>query len=136
MPFASGQLSKDGRQWHIDFADAIASRDASRYVAFMHDNCTVQINNNMPVYSKFAIERSFVEYVKNFRSMTYELISAFGTDRRSVAEALFTYICNDGSVEVVQHAYVCERDEAGLLTSVRIYGDTTRILKPFMAAND
>lgn len=136
MPFAKGQITRDGRQWHIDFADAIASRDPARYTAFMHDNCSVQINNNMPVYSKFAIERAFVEYVKNFRSMTYELISAFGTDHQSIAEALFTYECNDGSIEVVQHAYICERDASGLLTSVRLYGDTHRILKPFVAAND
>lgn len=136
MPFAKGQLSVDGRQWHIDFADAIASRDAVRYAAFMHDNCSVQINNNMPVYSKFAIERAFIEYVKNFHSMTYEFLSVFGTDRHSVAEALFTYTCNDGSIEIVQHAYICERDEAGLLTAVRLYGDTSRILKPFTAAND
>jgi len=136
MPFAKGQISNDGRNWHIAFADAIASRDPARYASFMHDNCSVQINNNMPVYSKFAIERAFVEYVKNFKSLTYEITSALGTDRTSVIEALFTYICNDGSVEVVAHAYICERDETGLLTSVRLYGDTTRILKPFMAAND
>lgn len=136
MPFARGQISKDGRQWHLDFADAIASRDAGRYIAFMHDDCSVQINNNMPVYSKRAIERAFNEYVKNFRSLTYDLMNAFGTDRCSVTEALFNYVCHDGSVEVVQHAYICERDENGLLTSVRVYGDTHRILKPFTIAND
>jgi hypothetical protein len=134
MPFAN--LSDDGRQWHRDFADAIASRDAARYVSFMHDNCAVQINNNMPVYSKFAIERAFVAYVKSFSSLSYEILNIAGTDRSSVVEALFTYICNDGTVELVQHAYFCDRDEAGLLTSVRLYGDNTRILKPFMAAND
>lgn len=136
MPFASSNLSEPGRQWHKDFADAIASREAARYAAFLHDNCSVQINNHMPVYSKFAVERAFVEYVKNFRSLSYEILKVSGTDRSSVAEALFTYVCNDGSIEVVQHAYFCERDEAGLLTSVRLYGDTTRVLKPFIAAND
>lgn len=134
MAFAN--LSDDGRKWHIDFADAIASRDAARYVSFMHDDCSVQINNNMPVYSKFAIERAFIEYLRNFRSLSYEILNLSGTDRSSAVEALFTYVCNDGSVEVVQHAYFCERDETGLLTSVRLYGDTTRILKPFMTAND
>lgn len=102
----------------------------------MHDDCSVQINNNMPVYSKFAIERAFIEYLRNFRSLSYEILNISGTDRSSAVEALFTYVCNDGSVEVVQHAYFCERDETGLLTSVRLYGDTTRILKPFMTAND
>jgi hypothetical protein len=68
--------------------------------------------------------------------MSYEFLSVFGTDRYSVAEALFTYTCNDGSVEVVQHAYICERDEAGLLTTVRLYGDTSRIRKSVTAAND
>jgi ketosteroid isomerase-like protein len=136
MPFAKGQLSLDTRQWHIDFADAIASRDSARYAAFMHENCSVQINNSMLIYSKLAIERAFMDYVKNFHSMSYEFLSVFGTDRYSVAEALFTYTCNDGSVEVVQHAYICERDEAGLLTTVRLYGDTSRIRKSVTAAND
>ena len=90
----------------------------------------------MPIYSKHAIALAFAERMKTFRSMSYELMSAFGTDRHSVVEALFNYVCHDGSIEVVQHAYICERDEAGLLTSVRLYGDTSRISKPITVAND
>ncbi len=136
MSFARGQISRDGRQWHLDFADAIASRDAARYTSFMREDCSVQVNNEMPVYSKQAIALAFAERMKGFRSMSYELMNAFGTDSHSVVEALFNYVCHDGTIEVVQHAYICERDEAGLLTCVRVYGDTSRIPKPVTVAND
>ena len=130
------RISPEERAWHVAFADAIASRDAAQYVSFMHETCSVQVNNAMPVYSKLAVGAAYTEYLKAFRSLTYELLNVFGDERQSVAEALFTYVCNDGSVEIVQHGYVVDRNESGLLTSVRVYGDNIRILKSFMAAND
>lgn len=135
-PQEGWQISAEGRAWHIAFADAVASKGAALYASFMHETCSVQINNAMPVYSKLAIGAAYAEYIKAFRSLTYELLNVFGNEQQSVAEALFTCNFHNGGVEVVQHGYVLERNAAGLLPSARIYGDNSRILKPFMAAND
>ncbi len=132
----NGQLSSEGRAWHTRFNDALASRDLDRYLAFLHDDCSLQINNAMPVYSKRAIQAAYGAYLTSFQTLTYELMNVMGDDRQSTCEVLYTYGCNDGSTEVVQTAYLVDLDEDGLITSVRVYGDGNRIFKPFMRAND
>ncbi len=136
QPLGREPLSAEVRAWHVAFADAVASRDAAHYVSFMHEDCSVQVNNTMPVYSKLAIGAAYTEYLQAFRDLSYEVLNVFGTDRQSVAETLFTYVCKDGSTVVVQHAYVVERDEGGLITAVRVYGDNSRLLTPPLVAND
>ncbi|MCX7357784.1 MAG: nuclear transport factor 2 family protein [Alphaproteobacteria bacterium] len=135
-PLGNGQLSSEGRAWHTRFNDALASRDLDRYLAFLHDDCSMQINNAMPIYSKRAIESSYSSYLTTFVALEYEIMTVFGDDRQSVCEVLYTYICNDGSTEVIQTAYLVDRDEAGLILAVRVYGNGARVFKPFMRAND
>lgn len=132
----NGQLSSEGRAWHTRFNDAMASRDIERYLAFLHDDCALQVNNAMPIYSKRAIQSAYAAYLTTFQTLTYEFMNVFGDDRQSVCEVLYTYGCNDGSTEVVQSTYLVDLDEAGLITSVRVYGNGARVFKPFMRAND
>lgn len=129
-------VSADCRAWHLQFNEALASRDLERYLGFLHDDCSLQINNEMPVYSKRAIKSSYAQYLTSFQALSYEIMNILGDDRKSVCELLYTYSCNDGSTEVVQTAYMVDRNEAGLLTSVRVYGNGARVFKPFMRAND
>ena len=44
--------------------------------------------------------------------------------------------CNDGSTEVIQCSYLVDLDETGLIRSARVYGNGSRVFKPFMRAND
>lgn len=117
---------------HVEFNNALATRDVAAYLAFLDDNCTLQINNAMPVYSKLAIETAYRAYLETFEALTIEIMATFDDGPRSVFEALYTYRCNDGSTEVVQLASLIDRNERGLMTAIRVYGDGTRVFKPFM----
>lgn len=123
---------KDIAARHVEFNNAIASRDVPAYLAFLDDDCTLQINNAMPIYSKRAIETAYTAYLETFQSLTIEIMSTFDDGPRSVFEALYTYLCNDGSTEVVQLSSMIDRNERGLMTAIRVYGDATRVFKPFM----
>lgn len=131
-----GHVSFDGRAWHAHFNDALASRDLELYLAFFHDDCSLQINNAMPIYSKRAIRAAYTAHLTSFRTMTYEFMNIVGDDRQSSCEVLYTFGCNDGSTEVVQCSYVVDLDETRLIRSVRVYGNAARVFKPFMRAND
>mgnify|MGYP001616674576 FL=1 len=121
-------------EWHERFAQALASRDLETYLAFLHDDCTLQINNGLPLYGKLAIRASYAAYLQTFRSLRTEIIALMSVDRQSTVEALLHYVCIDGTSEVVQCAYLLEHDENGLATSVRVYGNARRVFKPFMSA--
>ena len=131
-----GQISSEGRAWHTRFNDALASRDLDRYLAFLHDDCSLQINNAMPIYSKRASQAAYRAHLTSFRTMTYELMNIVGDDRRSSCEVLYTFGCHDGSAEVIQCSYLVDLDETGLIRSARVYGNGSRVFKPFMRAND
>lgn len=120
--------------WHERFAQALASRDLETYLAFLHDDCTLQINNALPLYGKLAIRASYAAYLQTFRSLRTEIIALVSDDRRSTVEALLHYVCLDGTTEVVQCAYLLDHDESGLVTSVRVYGNASRVFRPLMTA--
>ncbi|MEZ5970752.1 MAG: nuclear transport factor 2 family protein [Hyphomonadaceae bacterium] len=130
------KVSRNCQAWHSRFNDALASRDLAAYLSFFHDNCSLQVNNAMPIHSRQAIEPSYRAYLTSFQSMTYEFMNIIGDDQRSSCEALYTFTCHDGSTEVVQCTYFVDLDDAGLISSVRIYGNGARVFKPFMRAND
>ncbi len=135
-PHPGRQLTPKGLAWHESFAKALEARDTAGYLAFFQDDCVLQINNAIPIYSKRVIGAAHDAYLPMFRSLRVEILALLGDDRRSCCEAMLNYVCNDGSSEVVQCTYLIDRDEAGLIASVRVYGNASRVFKPFMPAND
>lgn len=129
-------LTADGLAWHRRFSEALESHDVEKYLAFLHDDCTVQINNALPFYSKAAVRAAYSLQLTLYRTLKVETLSVLGSDRHSATEALLHYVCNDGSTEVVQCVFVIERDETGLVVAARTFGNTSRVFKPFMPAND
>lgn len=120
--------------WHSRFAEALTARDTDAYVAFLADDCSVQINNAVPFYSKLAIRSAYDAYLQIFSALTVEVLAIHGTERSFSVEALLSYACHDGKTEVVQCAYFINRREDGLIASVRVYGNASRVFRPFIRA--
>lgn len=133
---ANEQLGSGSRAWHARFNDALAARDLDLYLGFLDETCSLQINNAMPIYSKLAIRAAYALYLTSFVTLKFEIMNVLGDERQSVCEVLYTYGCNDGSTEVVQTLYIADFDEAGMATSIRVYGNGARVFRPFMRAND
>lgn len=130
----SSHFSPEGAAWHARFVAALESRDTASYLSFLHTECTLQINNALPIYSKAAIEPAYTAYRNAFRSLNVQHLATYGDDDHMAAEALLHHTCNDGSREVIQTVYLLDRDRDGLITSVRVYGNASRLLKPFIRA--
>lgn len=126
------QLSAEARAWHAQFETVLTARDTAAYVACLHPECSIQINNALPLYGKAAITQANDTYLKTFQALNVEVLHLFGDDRRIGAEALFNYKLTDGTTEIVPCGYFLDRDAEGLITSVRIYGNATRLFKAFM----
>ena len=64
------------------------------------------------------------------------MLTLLGDERSLSAEALLHYELNDGSKEIVQCAWFLTRDDAGLITAIRIYGNAARGFRPFIPATN
>jgi hypothetical protein len=118
--------------WHGRFVEALCARDADIYLAFLAPECTITINNALPTYAKPAIERVYEAYLSLFRTLSVDLLTIHGDEKSLSVEALLNYVLSDGSTEVVQCAWFLSRDDAGLITAVRVYGNAARVFRPFI----
>lgn len=125
-------VSPDLAEWHDRFQRVLVARDAAAYAAFLAPDCIVQINNSMPVYSREAMERAFSAYLHIFRTLTIDVLALHGAAHDLSAEAMLNYVLADGSTEVVQCAYFITRRPDGLISSIRVYGNASRVFKPFI----
>ena len=96
--------------------------------------CTISINNALPTYAKAAIERVYADYLALFRTLVVDVLTVHGDETSLSVEGLLNYTLNDGSTEIVQCAWFLNRDDAGLITAVRVYGNAARVLRPFIPA--
>ena len=120
------------RAWHARFVEALCARDANAYLAFLASDCTIAINNALPSYAKAAIERVYGEYLALFRTLTVEVLTVHGDETSLAVEGLLNYVLKDGSTEIVQCAWFLSRDDGGLITAVRVYGNASRVFRPFI----
>jgi hypothetical protein len=119
-------------EWHERFAQALTSRDLETYLDFLHEDCTLQVNNALPLYGKRAIAASYAAYLPTFRTLNAEIVNVIGTESQSAIEFLLHYVCIDNSKEVVACATLLDRNADGLATAPRVYGNAARVFKPFM----
>ena len=120
--------------WHARFVEALCAHNANAYLEFLAPTCTIAINNALPIYTKPAIERVYNDYLALFQTLTVELLTLHGEDKSVSAETLLNYGLHDGTNEVVQCAWFLSRDDAGLITAIRVYGNAARVFKPFIPA--
>ncbi|WP_193199655.1 nuclear transport factor 2 family protein [Nostoc sp. MG11] len=119
------QLSPQIYEWYLAYLQSIDSKNIEGYGTFLADDCLMQTNNHPPVVSKAAILRGLSEYWTSFDSLTHDLLNIYGTDSSFVLEALNHYKCNDGKLVTVKAVAITDRNQTGLVTSIRLYSDTT-----------
>ena len=121
------QLSPKTYEWYLVYLQAIDTKNIEVYGNFLADECVMQFNNNSPVQGKVAILQSLSDYWTTFDSLTHDLLNIYGSDSSFVLEALNHYKRNDGKVVTVPAVAITDRNEAGLVTSFRLYTDTTPV---------
>ena len=64
------------------------------------------------------------EYWKSYAGLEHELLNIYGSGRAMMLEALNHYIRHDGKRVSLRAVALTDRNDAGLVTSVRVYTDT------------
>lgn len=119
------QLSPKTYEWYLSYLQAVDTKNVEVYGTFLADDCVMQSNNNPPIEGKAAILQSLSSYWTTFKHLTHDLLNIYGNDTSFVLEALNHYKRNDGKVVIVRAVAITDRNEAGLVTSIRLYTDTT-----------
>lgn len=76
---------------------------------------------------KEAVMQGLAGYWTTFTSLEHDLLNIYGDDSSFVLEALNYYQRNDGKAVTVRAVAFTDRNEEGLVTSVRFYTDTTAV---------
>lgn len=119
------QLSEEGHAWYLKYLDALDAKDVERYGSYLANNCTLVMNNAAPIQGKEAVLGSLSQYWQTFGDLEHELLNIYGTDRAFMLEALNHYKRLDGKAVTLRAVALTDRNDAGEVTSVRLYTDTS-----------
>lgn len=118
------QLSPEAYEWYLRYLEALDTLDIEAYGKFLASDCSVQSNNNPPMKGKEVVMQGLAEYWTAFASLEHDLLNIYGSDSFFVLEALNHYQRNDGKTVTIRAVAFTDRNEEGLVTSVRFYTDT------------
>ncbi len=121
------QLSPEAYEWYLSYLKVLDDKDVEGYGAFLSEDCVMQSNNNPSVTGKIAILKYLSEYWSNFETLMHDLLNIYGSDSAFVLEALNHYQRKDGKTVTLRAVAFTDRNEAGLVTFVRFYTDTTEL---------
>ncbi|MBW4564516.1 MAG: nuclear transport factor 2 family protein [Mojavia pulchra JT2-VF2] len=121
------QLSPETYKWYLKYLEALDNLDIEAYGKFLAPNCCVQSNNNPPLEGKQVVIQGLAAYWKTFASLEHDLLNIYGNDSSFVLEALNHYQRNNGQLVTIRAVAFTDRNEEGLVTSVRFYTDTTPV---------
>ncbi|MGD1834990.1 MAG: nuclear transport factor 2 family protein [Nitrososphaeraceae archaeon] len=117
------QLSKETFEWYISYLNTVDIKDLKSYSTYLSDNCIMQINNNQPTEGKDSILKDLSSFWKSFDKVTHDLLNIYGNDYSFVLEALNHFIKNNGKHITIRAVAFTDRNNEGLVSSVRLYAD-------------
>ena len=121
------QLPAATYEWYLDYLEAIDTRNVEKYATFLANDCEMQTNNFPVVAGKTAIIEGLTQYWQSFASVEHDLLNIYGTDNAFMLEALNHYLRHDGKSVTLRAVAMTDRDSSGLVTSVRLYTDTSQL---------
>lgn len=122
---AENRLSREAFGWVLGFLTTVDSRDQYALARFLAERCTLQVNNDPLLEGRRTAVRRLVYLAPSFRTLEHELLNAYGTERAIALEGLSHCTRADATPVTLRVAMFIDRDERGLVTSVRLYTDTT-----------
>lgn len=121
------QLSEKAYGKYLSYLKCMDKKDINGYGEFLSDDVTIQFNNDAPMKGKEAVLKGLNEYWQSFEEVKHDLTNIYGSDSAYVLEALNHYIRKDGKKVTVKAVAFTDVDDNGLVTSVRIYQDSSPV---------
>ena len=119
------QLSPEIYEWYLKYLEALDSLDIESYGKFLAPDCCVQSNNTPAMEGKEVVMQGLASYWTTFANLEHDLLNIYGSDPSFVLEALNHYKRNDGKAVTIRAVAFTDRNQEGLVTSIRFYTDTT-----------
>jgi hypothetical protein len=117
------QLSGKAFQWYLGYLNAIDDNDIESYSSYLSDECTLLINNYPPVNGKDQIIKHHTSLWTSFRGNARDLLNIYGSDSSFSSEITNNFTLQDGNEITINAVGYLDRNEEGLLTSIRLYAD-------------
>jgi hypothetical protein len=121
------QLSKNAFNWLKQKYQAVDSMDSEAYRSFLSEDCLLQFGNQPIVECNNEIIGGIKHFWAAIDALDHSFINVLGEDHYIVAEAMIDYTRKDGKVVIIPCVSIIERNESGLVSSIRIFIDTAPI---------
>ncbi|MEM9797449.1 MAG: nuclear transport factor 2 family protein [Pseudomonadota bacterium] len=125
----TNQLSQPAYGTYLRYLEALDAKDIDAYAAFLADDVSIQFGNAPAIEGKAAVVEMLGGYWQSFKSREHDLLNIYGTDDTYVLEALNYYERHDGKKVTVRAVAFTDKNAQGLVTSVRIFGDTSPLFE-------
>ncbi len=123
-------LSPAATAWYLGYLAAVDGRDLDAYAAYLADEVTLAVNGGPPAAGKAAVVATLAAFWPTFAGLEHDLKGLYGRDDAFALEADNHYLRLDGRRVTVAAVAFTERDARGLVTAVRLFGDTTPVFAP------
>lgn len=118
------QLGPGTTEWLAALVRTLDAKDVDAYVAAMSDDVEVGFNNgDVSMQGRETVRAGLRDFWASFGTLEHEELNLYGTDRHLVHEALNHYTTLDGRSVTLRAVAWIDRDEDGLVTSLRVYSD-------------
>lgn len=119
------QLSAPVFDWYVSYLRALDARDISTFGAFLAATCEMQTNNDATLVGKSMILDRIEQHWESIDALEHDLLNIYGTDECFMLEAWNHYVYRDGRTVSARAVALTDRDDAGLVKSIRLYTATT-----------
>lgn len=121
------QLGDEAWSAYQEYLEVLDRYDIDRFANFLSDDVRVQFNNDEPLTGKDTAVQGMGGFWASIQDLGYGLThepwNIYGTDDHYVLEALNHYDRPDGRRITIHAVAFTDRDDAGLVTSIRVYQD-------------
>ncbi|MEV8378750.1 nuclear transport factor 2 family protein [Kribbella sp. NPDC056861] len=110
--------------------ELVDDQRADEFAALFADGGRFVFGNNEALAGREAIAAGNRAFFAMIQSLSHEIVNAWVNGSTTVAETTVTYTRLDGRTVTVPAVSIWEVDEAGLITSYRIFVDLAPLFAP------
>ncbi len=123
------QLSASAYEDYLRYLTALDAKDIESYATYLSNGVSITFGNSPAVSGKDAVVGMLRGYWQSFASIEHDLLNIYGSDDSYVLEAFNHYERHDGKKVTVRAVAFTDKDESGLVCSIRVFGDTSALFE-------
>lgn len=123
-------LNPETTSWLFHLISLLDDKNLDEYLKHFHPSTIIRFNNGHPTFRGIDEARTgLAAFWSTFDTIEHEELNVYGDERTLVHEALNHFVTLDGRRVTVCAVAFIDRDEQGLITELRVYGDQSGLWK-------